>query len=453
MKVIEESNYDSISIVSSPPGPKALDRQTKISKLSTPFCGSFPFVFDNQGRGSGSHVMDIDGNVFLDFNSQICSNPIGYNHPAMIEALHPYLNRYPLKVAGDDFFLQEREEFQEMLVSRLPTPLSRVFIINSGAEAVENAIKTAYYHTKRQFGLSIQGGFHGRTLGALSFTNSKTNHKQFFPSLPARRLPFIDEFASDEKREFAIEQTQNLLHQDVSPQEIAFLIFEPIQGEGGYRVPHPKYIKELRTITKENNILMIADEVQSGMGRTGKMWAHQHFNIDVDLMSAGKALQVGATIGSDEVFFSNESDACRISSTWGGGDLIGLAMGINVMKIIDKEHLVSNAEKQGQYLKKKLSEMAEETAENKKIQFQQPNGKGLMIGMKINKPGMVNAKYDKANKFLRDQLVDGCYENGLLILGAGWNNIRFAPPLNVTTDNIDEAISVIDEVIQKIEKS
>ena len=444
-------NFEKISLVTDVPGPRAIKRQQNISKLSTTFCGSFPFVFDEQGRGSGSHVMDLDGNIFLDFNSQICSNPIGYNHPDMIEALQPYLRRYPLKVAGDDFFLAEREQFQESLIKIAPSPLSRVFIINSGAEAVENAIKTAYYHTKRSFGLSLQGAFHGRTLGALSFTNSKTQHKQFYPSVPARRIPFVEESASQDKIQFAIDQVQNLLHQDVSPEEIAFLIFEPIQGEGGYRVPSAKYIQELRKITKENDIPLIADEVQSGMGRTGKMWAHEHFKINVDLMSAGKALQVGATLGSEEVFFTEEEDACRISSTWGGGDLIGLAMGIQVMKIIDKEHLVANAEQQGKYLSKRLSEIASESEENKKIQFQQPRGRGLMIGMKVHQPGNLR-KFEKINKILRNKLVDGCYENGLLILGAGWNNIRFAPPLNVRSENIDEALSVMTDVIKSIEK-
>ena len=451
MTVVESIEYNKIVISSTPPGPKALDRQQKISKLSTPFCGSFPFVFDKNGRGYGPYVMDVDGNVFLDFNSQICSNPIGYNHPAMIEALQPYLNRYPLKIAGDDFFLAEREEFQELLMKRVPSPLARVFIINSGAEAVENAIKTAYFHTKRSFGLSVQGAFHGRTLGALSFTNSNTQHKKFFPSLPARRIPFVEESASADKMEFAIDQVQNLLHQDVSPDEVAFLIFEPIQGEGGYRVPHKKYIQELRAITKENNILMIADEIQSGMGRTGKMWAHEHFDIKIDLMTAGKALQVGATIGSEEVFFSSESDACRISSTWGGGDVIGLAMGIEVMKIIDREHLVENAAKQGDYLQKRLTEIAQNTEDNKTIHLQKPRGKGLMIGMKVHQPGNLK-KYEKINKQLRNRLVDGCYEKGLLILGAGWNNIRFAPPLNVTTEHIDEALVVMEQVIKKIEK-
>ncbi len=450
MTVVEQIEFDKISIVSRPPGQKALDRQQKISKLSTPFCGSFPFVFDEQGRGSGPYVMDVDGNVFLDFNSQICSNPIGYNHPAMIDALQPYLNRYPLKIAGDDFFLAERQEFQELLMKRVPSPLARVFIINSGAEAVENAIKTAYFYTKRQFGISLQGAFHGRTLGALSFTNSNIQHKKFFPSLPARRIPFVEESASEDKVEFALDQVQNLLHQDVSPDEIAFLIFEPIQGEGGYRVPNLQYIQELRNTTKENNILMIADEIQSGMGRTGKMWAHEHFNVKVDLMTAGKALQVGATIGSEEVFFSKDSDACRISSTWGGGDLIGLAMGIEVMKIIDNEHLVDNAAKQGTYLQKRLTKVAESTEGNKNIQLEKPTGKGLMIGMKVHQPGNLK-KYEKINKQIRNKLVDGCYERGLLILGAGWNNIRYAPPLNVKKEHIDEAINVMEQVIQKIE--
>ncbi|MFW9930081.1 MAG: aspartate aminotransferase family protein [Candidatus Thorarchaeota archaeon] len=451
MNVIEEMSFDHISIIEKPPGPRALSRQQRISSLSTPFCGSFPFVFDDTGSGSGSYVQDIDGNVFLDFNSQICSNPIGYNHPDMIEALEPYLNRFPLKIAGDDFFLQEREEFQERLISIVPHPLRKVFIINSGAEAVENAIKIAYYYTQRSFGISLQGAFHGRTLGALSLTNSNIQHKQFFPSLPVRRIPFVEESATENEVEFALRQVQNLLRQDVSADEIAFLIFEPIQGEGGYRVPHPKYIHELRNITRENNIPLIADEIQTGMGRTGKMWAHQHLNIEVDLMTAGKALQVAATIGSEEVFFSNPSDACRISSTWGGGDLIGLAMGIEVMKIIDREHLVENAANKGKYLQNQLTKLAENTLDNKIIQFLKPRGKGLMIGMKVQQPGN-KKRFDKNNKHIRNQFVDACYEHGLLILGAGWNNIRFAPPLNVTTESIDEAIAVIEDVVQEIEK-
>ena len=451
MAVLQEMNFDKISIVSKPPGPKALDRQMKISRSSTPFCGSFPFVFDKDGKGSGSYVMDVDGNVFLDFNSQICSNPIGYNHPAMIEALQPYLNRYPLKIAGDDFLLPEREEFQELLLSKVPAPLSKVFIINSGAEAVENAIKTAYFHTKRPFGVSVQGAFHGRTLGALSLTNSNVQHKQYYPQSQVRRIPFVEESASEERIQFALDSIQNLLHQDVSPQEIAYFIFEPIQGEAGYRVPHREYVQELRKITKENDIPLIADEIQAGMGRTGKWWAHEHFGIEVDLMTAGKALQTAAVMGSEEVFFNEDCDACRISSTWGGGDLMGLAMGIQVMKIIEKDHLVENAATQGAYLQKRLTDVAESTNENKKIQLDKPRGKGLMIGMKIHEPGN-RKKFEKINKQLRNKLVDGCYAKGLLILGAGWNNIRYAPPLNVTTQNIDEAIAVMESVIKDIEK-
>ena len=445
-----DQTFDHIQIVTKPPGPKAIERQMAISKLSTPFCGSFPFVFDDHGRGSGSYVLDIDGNVFLDFNSQICSNPIGYNHPAMIEALTPYLHRTPLKVAGDDFFLLERLELQEAVLSICPPNIKRAFLINSGAEAVDNAIKTAYYYTKRTVGVSLQGAFHGRTLGALSFTNSNNKHKEFFPSLPVRRIPFVGENATNEEIDYSLNFVQNLLYQDASANDIAFVIFEPIQGEGGYRVPHPKYIQEIRKITKENNILLIADEVQAGMGRTGKMWGHEHHNITVDLMSAGKALQVGATLGSEEVFFSKESDACRISSTWGGGDIIGLVMGTEVIHIIQKEHLLENVVKQGQYLSTRLRELANKCANNKHVILDQPKGRGLMLGLSIKKPGMTK-NYDNYTKIARNKIVDECYHRGLLILGAGWNNIRFAPPLNVTKENIDEALNVFEEAVFAVE--
>ncbi len=438
---IDESKVvlDHINIVTPPPGPNAKKVKEAIDKYSTQFCGTYPLVMTPSGLGKGAYVVDIDGNTFLDWNSMIATVPLGYNHPAMIEVAMKYSKRAPLKIAGDDFYTLERIRLQEKLAEITPKQITRSFLVNSGAEAVENAIKIAYWYTKRPLGVSVEGAFHGRTLGALSFTNSNIQHKENFPTLPAKRIPFVPE---GEDPEPAIEKVYRLLYQDAAPSDVAFFIFEPIQGEGGYRIPNREYIRALRDITRDKGIMLIADEVQAGMGRSGKFWAHEYFDIEVDLMTSGKALQVGAAMGTDENFPLQPKDACRVSSTWGGGDIFAMAIGLAVIEAIEKENLIENARKQGEYMLHELKKLAQDFPQY----IKNPRGRGLFVGIDITD----KKAFDPEAKKLRNKIVDLAYENGLLVLGAGWSSIRFAPPLIVGKKEIDEGMGVLRKILESL---
>ena len=295
--------------------------------------------------------------------------------------------------------------------------MNTAFLINSGAEAVENAIKICMRRReKAKFGISFEKAFHGRTLGALSLTHSKELYTKNYLKIPTKTLPY---------NESASEKLKYLL-KNYSSEEIAFIIIEPVQGEGGYNVASKKMIQDLRKITKQNNIPLISDEVQSGMGRTGKWWAIENFNVVPDVMSAAKALQVGATI-SNKKFFP-ESGA--ISSTWGGGSLIDLALGKKIIQLIKKEKLLNNINKQGKYIRKRLNE----------LNLDNVRGLGLMIA------------FDLSSKDMRNNFIIECLKNGLVLLGCGHESVRVIPPYIISEEEVDEGINIIERAYKNVNK-
>lgn len=389
------------------PGSKSKKYLDKVKKFNLGWNNPYPFVHSD--KGEGCYFQDIDGNIFLDFASQIAANPLGYNHPDILKVIKKYSNRHPIKFAGQDFTVKEHIELLEELLKIAPRGFDRAFLINSGAEAVENSLKTALRYSKGKFGVSFEGAFHGRTMGALSFTHSKPIQKKNFLEIPNKTLPFS-------------EKALDILEK-MNP---GFVIIEIVQGEGGYNLAPRKLIKGIRKITREKNIPLIFDEVQSGMGRTGKWFAFEHYKVKPDIFSAAKALQVGATITSKKF----DLEPGSISSTWGGGHILDLAVGLQTIKIIKKDKLLHKNRKNGEYLKKRLNELS----------LINVRGLGLMVA------------FDLQTKEIRDNLVIELLKNGLVVLGCGKKGIRLIPPYIVTEKEIDQAVDIIEKAVKKVSR-
>jgi 4-aminobutyrate aminotransferase len=400
------------------PGPKSEKYLRKVRKLNLGYNDPYPFV--HSGEGEGCYFKDIDGNTFLDFACQIASNPLGYNHSELIKVVKQYTN-HPVKYAGQDFTVKEHVALLEELTSITPPGLNKAFLINSGAEAVENCIKLALRKQKQaKFGVSFHGAFHGRTLGALSCTDSKVIQKKNFLSIPMKRLPYTSE---------ALEELDRLLLQENAPQEMGFIIIEALQGEGGYNVAPSRLIKGLREFTKTHGIPLIADEVQAGVGRTGKWWAINHYNVKPDLMSTAKALQVGAAVASKAF----DVEGGSISSTWGGGHVLDMALGLKTIQIIKKKKMLTNNTKTGLHIMKGIESMGKYVSNVR--------GRGLMIA------------FDLQSKAIRNNVIVECARHGLVLLGCGQKGIRIIPPYVVTKNIVDEALAILEGALKRVGKS
>jgi 4-aminobutyrate aminotransferase len=396
-----------------PPGPTATKIINIIKGVSYNSTFTFPLVIAN---GHGSIIEDVDGNAFLDFTSNIGTCPLGYSHPEILEVLKNYSRNGIHKIAGQDFYCEEHAIIAQKLASIIPENF-KTFFINSGAEAVENAIKIAYRKMGALPGVSCINSFHGRTLGALSFTFSKPVQKANFPELPVKRIKFcIDDGDSE------IDSIQKLLKEN----KIAFIISEVIQGEGGCNVASKQFIRNLEKFAKQYEVPLILDEVQSGMGRTGKWWAFEHYDVKPDIMSIAKALQVGAT-AYNRTFDPDEEGV--LSSTWGAGSRIDMAVGTKIIDVIKQERLLINAAIKGEVLKKELNEIV---GRNGIIDIR---GIGLMIGIEFDR------------KERRDRKLRELFNRGLLLLPSGQKAIRIMPPLIIGDDEIQEGLAIMNEVL------
>jgi len=411
-----------IKIVSKIPGKKSKVYLDKIKKLNIGWNEPYPFVQSREG--SGCYFDDIDGNRYLDFGSQICTNPLGYNHPDISEVLKDLGSFSPVKLAGQDFTVPEHVDMLEELTKITPGELDAAILVNSGAEAVENCIKIALRsRSSAKYGISFESAFHGRTLGALSMTNSKSVHKKNMLEIPAKRLPF--DASSHEK-------LVRMINQEGGAEKIGFVIIEAIQGEGGYRVADSRMMRELRKKTKQYGVPLICDEVQAGLGRTGKWWAYENFGIVPDLMSSAKALQIGAAIANRKRF---NVEPGALSSTWGGGSIIDLAIGLQTIRTIKKRKLLSNVKRMGALLKKGLVEMEKEHRIMDNVR-----GIGLMLA------------FDLADRKTRNSIVLEMLKRGVVVLGTGEKGIRVIPSYIVGTDEIHEFLEVLDSALHMQEK-
>lgn len=395
------------------PGPKATKIINIIKEISYNSTFTYPLVI---ASGRNCIIKDIDGNAFLDFTSNIGTCPLGYSHSEIIEVLKEYSKNGIHKIAGQDFYCEEHAKIAQKVASIVPKNF-KTFFINSGAEAVENAIKIAYKKMGPLPGVSCTNAFHGRTLGALSFTFSKPIQKANFPELPVKKIKFC---INDNDVE--IDSIERLLREN----KIAFILSEVIQGEGGCNVASKQFIKNLRKFANQYGVPLILDEVQSGMGRTGKWWAFEHYEVEPNIMSIAKALQVGVT-AYDKIFDPVERGV--LSSTWGAGSRIDMAVGTKIIDVINHDRLLSNATIRGDTLKKGLKEMVGKKG------IIDVRGIGLMIGI----------EFDTIER--RDNKLIELFKKGLLLLSAGQKTMRVMPPLTIGEEEVQKALVIMNEVL------
>ncbi|MGH7890588.1 MAG: acetyl ornithine aminotransferase family protein, partial [Thermodesulfobacteriota bacterium] len=414
--------------------------------LSPSLTRSYPFVIK---KGRGVWVEDPDGNVFLDFTAGIAVTATGHSHPDVVKAIKKQAGRF-LHMSGTDFYYEIQVKLARKLTSLAPGKFKkRVFFTNSGTEAIEAAFKLARYKTKREHMISFFGAFHGRTLGALSLTGSKIRQKENFGSLIpgvthvgygyCYRCPY--HLTYPECNIDCVDYIEHtLFKKTVPPRDVAAIIVEPIQGEGGYIVPPPGWHQRLRKLTKKYNILLIADEVQCGMGRTGKMFAIEHWGVEPDIIAVAKGIASGMPLGAmiaraDLMDWEPGAHA----NTFGGNPL-ACAAALETIRLLEKG-LLKNASVVGDYLKNKLDALA-----RKFPLIGDVRGIGLMAGIELVR--------DRESKEWavteRDRIIQLAFQKGLLLLGCGESGIRFAPALVVTKREVDMAMKILEECLEEI---
>ncbi|HEC83463.1 MAG TPA: acetyl ornithine aminotransferase family protein [Firmicutes bacterium] len=401
-------------------------------------------------RGRGAYVWDVDGNRFLDFTSGIGVTSTGHSHPGVVKAIQEQARKF-LHMSGSDFYYDTEILLAEKLASITPGPKNKkVFFCNSGAEAVEAAMKLARYSTGRQYFIAFLGSFHGRTLGALSLTSSKyVQRSRFAPLTPGVvHVAYGDcEHCSyglkypgcDIACVSYIEDV--IFRRYVAPEEVAAIFVEPILGEGGYIVPPPEFHPRLKELASKYGILFVADEVQSGMGRTGKMFAIEHWGVVPDIVTVAKGvasgMPLGATVASSKIMKWKPGSH---GSTFGGNP-VSCAAALATIKLLEGG-LIKNAARMGDYIMKRLKPLSESFRHIGRI-----SGKGLMIGIEIVK----DKKSGKAYPELRDRIVEACFWKGLLILPCGPSSVRFVPPLVIGRKEADTALRIFEEVLSDTE--
>lgn len=431
------------------PGPLAssiIERDQAVLSPSLP--RSYGLVVDH---ARGAEVWDVDGRRYIDFMTGIAVTSTGHSHPEVVEAIQQQAEKF-LHICLADFHYEVAVELAERLAERAPfEEQAQVFFTNSGAEAVETAIKLARYATRRQRFISFHGAFHGRTIGALSLTASKYRQKErFAPFMPGvTHIPYPDPYRPTlavphgmDYGEAIVDYIENTVFKSFLPaDEVAAVFVEPILGEGGYVVPPPGFFPALRALCDRHGILLVADEVQSGMGRTGKWWAIEHFGVEPDIVTSAKGLASGMPLGA--------VIARKSVMTWGpgahgstfGGNPVSCAAALATIRLIEDEFL-QNAAEMGEYL---LGVLAEMQARHPLIG--DVRGKGLMIGIEL----VTDRQARTPAPDVRDRIVNEAFVEGLLLLGAGESVIRLMPPLMVSREMADEAMAIFDRVLTRVE--
>jgi 4-aminobutyrate aminotransferase len=424
------------------PGPLAkalIDRDGLV--VSPSYTRSYPFVM---ARGSGAAVEDVDGNVFLDCAAGIAVNSTGHSHPDVVAAIVDQAQKF-LHMSGTDFYYEPQVRLAEEMNEIAPWKgQKRSFFSNSGTEAVEAAIKLARYHTKRYGIIAFLGSFHGRTLGSLSLTSSKAIQRKGFgpPLAGVFHAPYPNVYrrpagqSVDECVAASIDYIeQQILVHLVSPDEVAAIVVESIQGEGGYVVPPAEFLQRLRALASEHGILLVLDEVQSGMGRTGKMFAAEHFGVEPDVVAVAKGIASGLPLGVTTARAEIMGWPPGSHASTFGGNPVACAAALATIKLV-RESLMANAAAVGDHLLGRLREL-----QHKHPLIGDVRGKGLMIGIELVRDRQTKERAVGE----RDRLVDECFARGLLVLGAGKNTLRLCPPLVLTKEQADTAVTIIDE--------
>lgn len=402
-----------------PPGPKgkAIIERDRAS-TATCYLKEYPLVV---ARGLGAMIEDVDGNRYLDFMAGIAVAATGHSHPKVVAAIQEAASKF-LHICGGDFYYEGFAALPERLAKLAPgRDPKKVFLTNSGTEAVEGALKLARHSTRRAAIIAFEGSFHGRTYGALSLTASKSIQRAGFgPFLPeVYHAPYGD----------ADYIEQRLFAKRVDPRDVAAIVVEPIQGEGGYLVPPAGFLRALRSLTEKHGILLIMDEVQSGIGRTGKFFACEHEGIVPDIITAAKGLGSGMPIGA----IIARADVMKWQpgahgSTFGGNPVC-CAAALATLDLVEGG-LMENARAMGDVLMTESRKLAERHSNITDVR-----GRGLMMGLELNDPALVK------------RVVLGAFQKGVLLLGAGRSTIRFAPPLTIDEEDIRIALSTIGELL------
>jgi 4-aminobutyrate aminotransferase len=430
------------------PGPKGRAIVEADAKFVTPSYPrpSFKLVAE---RAKGVWVEDVDGNVFLDCNAGVAVCSTGHCHPEVVRAIQDQAAEL-IHMCGTDYYYRQMPELAQKLDEIVPVPRpTRTHFANSGTEAVETALKLAMHATGREKFIAFFGSFHGRTLGSLSLTSSKAAQRVGFKRsmLDVVHVPYPNEyrnpFREDEcdgkgAGQGALNWIENRLFKTTTPpEEVAAIVVEAVQGEGGYVPAPPGFLEGLRRICDQHGILLIVDEVQSGMGRTGKMFALEHYGVKADIVCIAKGIASGLPIGvcvarADLMDWKPGAHA----STFGGNP-VAVAAALKTIELLERE-LIANSADVGAYLKRGLEKLM-----SKYDCIGDVRGLGMMIGVEFIK--------DRATRTpdpdLRDRVEVASFERGLILLGCGYNTIRWSPPLILTKENVDVALEIFDEAI------
>ncbi len=435
-------------IIPNLPGPKAkamIERDGKVISPSYP--RGYPFVMDH---GKGSEVWDVDGNRFLDFMGGIAVISTGYSHPKVVKAIQEQAERF-IHISSD-FYHENWIKLAEKLDEIAPFKEDALsFMTNSGTEAVETAIKLARYHTKRSNFIGFTGAFHGRTMGAVTFTASKAKyHGGFYPLMngvthapfPNPYRPVVYRRTGEDDGEAVVRYIETeILNQILPPKDVAGILVETIQGEGGYIVPPDGFYPALRKLCDNYGILMILDEVQCGMGRTGKWWAIEHFGVEPDMITSAKGIASGLPLGACIARKSVMDWAAGTHGNTYGGNPISCAASLATIDLIENGFM-QNAAEVGAYAMDALEE----------IKARHPSigdvrGKGLMIGVEFVK----DRETKEPATDLTERVVNLGYERGLLMLSCGKSVIRIAPPLSMSKSEMDEGLKIFEEALTAAE--
>jgi 4-aminobutyrate aminotransferase len=430
------------------PGPKAraiIERDAAV--VSPSYTRGYPLVIK---RASGASVEDVDGNMFLDCAAGIAVNSTGHCHPDVVRAITDQAQRF-LHMSGTDFYYEVQVRLAEEIASIVPIEGGvKSFFGNSGTEAVEACLKLARYATGRPNVIAFIGGFHGRTMGSLALTASKpVQRRGFGPFSPGvYHAPFADCYRCPlglnpeacEAECLAFIEDQLFLHL-VTPEEVAAIVVEPIQGEGGYVVAPTQFLERLRALTAEHGILLVADEVQSGMGRTGRMFAIEHARVEPDAIAIAKGVASGLPLGIAAARADLMTWPPGAHASTFGGNPVSCSAALSTIKLL-RDHLVANAADVGAHLKAGLAALMD-----KHPLIGDVRGRGLMVGVELVRDRHTKERATRE----RDAVVNAAFRRGLLILGAGKNAVRFSPPLVLTRDQADAAVAMFDQALTDAE--
>ncbi len=422
------------------PGPKARELLERDARYVSPsYTRVYPLVVE---RGSGAVIQDVDGNLFLDFTAGIAVTSTGHCHPHVTAAITDQAHKL-LHMSGTDFYYQPQIDLAQRLAESGPgTSPKRVFFTNSGAEALEAALKLARWHTGRSRAIAFFGAFHGRTYGAMSLSGSKLVHRRgFAPLVPdIHHVPYPRGCHGCENGNGGCECVRQIeetvLRRIAPPDEVAAIFVEPIQGEGGYYVPPAGFLPALRALCDRHGFLLVTDEVQTGMGRTGKLYAVEHWDVEPDIICLAKGIAsgmpLGAIVSREEVM---DWPPGSHASTFGGNP-VSCRAALATLDLLEGGY-IANAAQRGEQLKHGLMRLQE-----RHPQIREVRGLGLMVALDL-----ANERDGSPAPALRDEVVQSAFHHGLLLLGCGESAVRFCPPLCITAEQVETAIRIVDAVL------